>query len=131
METTYILKVSEDGRVEREPFDAADALGQLQMAVGGYIERVPVHILDAVDVFVNEEGRLDGLPGNGVLTRFVYHKSMDWHDLVGNGVIVAHDEEGETVGLAEALCDELEACLGRCGATVAGKEARNDQVREA
>lgn len=44
-ENRYIVKVSADGRVEREPFDAADSLGQIQRAVSGYIKRVLIPIV--------------------------------------------------------------------------------------
>lgn len=123
MEKKYVLKVAADGRVEREPFDAEDSLGQLQRAVGGYIERVPLELQRGIDLFVNEEGLLNGLPLNRVLTEFATQDS-GWIELRGDGVFAAHDGEGETVGLTEAECAELEASLARCGAVVEeGKEA--------
>ena len=124
MAKTYILKVAMSGKVVREEFDAADALAQLQAAVGGgYIERVPVPTGNGHDLFVDDEGLLMGLPENGVLTRFAYHMTRHWQSLVGDGVFAGHDGEGETVGLSEAECADLEKVLGRCGAEIVGAEA--------
>jgi hypothetical protein len=106
METTYILKVSADGRVEREPFDAADALGQLQREVGGYIERVPIPMVrrpdgSGNDLFVDEEGLQKALPLN---TRLSFFCSAF---LAGNAVFAAHDNMGETVGLSKDDADSI------------------------
>lgn len=114
MEKTYILKVGTDGRVEREPFDAGDSLGQLQRAVGGYIERVPLELKHGIDLFVDEEGLLNGLPPNPVLTEFATMNS-GWIELLGNGAFAAHDCEGETLGLTDADCADLERTLARFG----------------
>jgi hypothetical protein len=112
---SFVIKVASDGRVSRERFDATDSIGQLQRAVGGCIERVPAHIRAGVYLFMNDEGLLHDLPGNGVLTRFVYHHTGKWFVLVGDAVIAAHGEDGETAGLPEGLCGEFEASLARCG----------------
>ena len=122
MDAAYIVKVSADGRVEREPFDAADSLSQLQRAVGGYIERVSVELGRGIDLFVDEEGKLNGLDENGVLTRFRYHRARVWDSLVGNGAFAKHDGEGETVGLTEDECADIERTLARFGGTVVKAE---------
>ena len=117
----YVLKVSPDGRVEREEFDAADPLGQLQRAVGWWIERVPLRLDGGIDLFVNEEGMLNGLPLNSVLTNFATQDS-GWLELRGPGVFAAHDGDGETVGLTEAECADFARALALFGGRVAEAE---------
>ena len=123
MKKTYIVKVATTGKVEREEFRADDPLAQMKEAVGGWVEHVPVVLSKwakpmpgNLDVMVNEEGLLERLPENVVLERFVHARAGTWYTLVGNGVIVAHDEAGETVGMDEVTCAEVEASLSRCGA---------------
>jgi hypothetical protein len=123
MARTYIVKVAADGRVEREEFDRADPLGQLQGAVGGYIERVPVPMVGGHDLFVNEDGLLEGLPINVALSKFVIRRTRNYAArIVGDGVFAGHDEDGEAVGLTEAECVDIERAIGWHGAKVAGKE---------
>ena len=120
---TYIVKVAADGTVAREEFNHADPLGQLQRAVGGYIERVPVPMVGWHDLFVNEDGLLEGLPTNAALTELVIRRTRNYAArIVGDGVFAGHDEDGEAVGLTEAECEDIERMLARLGAKVAGKE---------
>lgn len=88
-------------RVEpgREPVETslsgADTLAALQAEVGGLIELVPLS--DEVDAYVNEEGLMLRLPPNRVLM-------TPWapRPVVGNIIVVAHNDAGETIGLTEA-----------------------------
>lgn len=125
---TYIIKVSADGRVEREPFDAADNLGQLQRAVGGYIERVPIPMVrrpdgSGNDLFVDEDGIAKRLPWNGPLSHMAQKRTNNsCFGIVGNGVFAKHDGEGNTVGFTEAECADLESVIVRHGGRVAESE---------
>lgn len=113
-EPTYLVKVATDGTIRREAFTPDNSLKQLQAAVGGWIERVDYEKND-LDLYVNEEGKLEGLPYNRVLTVHSRH----FHDpLVGNGVYVAHDDEGNTLGLTEQECAQLEKELIESGGAV-------------
>ena len=71
------------------------SLTELQNLVGGYIE-APCLFPD-VDIIINEEGKLMNLPYN----RWLSHNGKFIDILVGNIVIIAHDDEGETIGLTE------------------------------
>lgn len=70
-------------------------LRTMQGLVGGYIECVP--LAPGVDMFVNEEGLLRSLPPNRLIRR------IDGAEIpiVGDAIIVATSEDGETVGLSE------------------------------
>lgn len=125
MKKTYIVKVAADGRVEREPFDADDSLGQLQRAVGGYIERVPIPMVRGRDLFVNEDGIAERLPQNWLLTLMARKRTQNsCYGIVGNGVYAAHDKDGETVGLTEAECDDIEYMLMHLSDTLTDKGFR-------
>ena len=123
MEQTYIVKVSTEGIVTREPFNAADSLKQLQTAVGGHIELVPIRLKGHRDLFVDEEGKLKHLPLNRVLTEFFAategkKHGLGFFSLNGPGVFAAHDEEGNTLGLLAEECAEIEANLANFGGIV-------------
>lgn len=126
----YIVKVSADGRVEREQFDAADSLGQLQRAVGGYIERVSIPMVrrpdgSGNDLFVNEDGIADKLPVNATLSRMASSRTN--HRIlfiVGDGVFTAHDGEGEAIGMTEAQCEDIERMLIHHGGVVVEKACK-------
>ena len=123
MEQTYIVKVSTEGIVTREPFNAADSLKQLQTAVGGYIELVPIRLKGQRDLFVDEEGKLKRLPLNMVLTDFFAATEgnkggLGYFYLNGPGVFAAHDDEGNNLGLPAEECAEIEADLANFGGIV-------------
>lgn len=107
MGKTYIVKVKTDLTIEKEEFNAEDSLTQLQEAVGGYIERVPVDMKHDLDLWVNEEGLLLRKPLNGILSS-VHSIGVERVELlVGDGVFACHDEEGETIGIEENIADSL------------------------
>lgn len=121
---TYIVKVAADGTVAREEFNHADPLGQLQAAVGGYIERVPTVLLRGHDLFVNEDGKIkDPNRINVPLTNHYNSTRRNCQWVVGDGVFAAHEPDGEARGLTEAECEAIERMLARLGAKVAGKDA--------
>jgi len=73
--------------------------------VGGYIEGV---YLDGATAYVNEEGKLQGLPKNDVATALAHaHNAIygdDW--IAGNMIIVGNgDDEGETMSLEPEWID--------------------------
>ena len=112
MDKKYILKVAASGEVTREEFKAEDSLGQLQSAVGGDIERVPVPMVHGKDLFVNEDGIAEKLPLNIKLTGFVQPRMRPAYvTLLGAGVFAAHDGYGNTIGLTEDQCDDLEKAI--------------------
>lgn len=108
-EKTYLLKVTTDGQCERIEFDKEHDYEQLSDAVGGYIERVP-QSFNGADLFINEEGKLERLPFNEVLTRMWADRECVALDdiIVGNGVFAKTGPDGETLGLTEDECKGLE-----------------------
>lgn len=82
-------------------------LDSLQSEVGGLIEAVSLD--PKTDAYVNEEGLLHGLPFNRHLPTTYGGGRMV--PVVGNVIIVSHDEEGETVGLTEQQAKDWLAVL--------------------
>lgn len=80
-------------------------LDTLQKLVGGYIEAAPTD--GSVTVYVNEEGKVYGLPINEVGTRLYYKLApfMEGVDiLVGTIVILgAPDDEGEDTPVPDSV----------------------------
>ena len=112
---TYIVKVPITGKVEIVPFDKDNSYEQLNKAVGGWLEAVP--LIPAIktsepyviDLFVDEEGLLKALPLN---TRLSFFCSAF---LAGNAVFVAHDNMGETVGLTKADAESIVKTINNVG----------------
>jgi hypothetical protein len=107
---SYYVTLTPDGGIEIGPFDAGDTLGGtlpfLQDQVQGYIEHLDVICKDKnLDLWINEEGLLRGLPYNAVASEIVnktwtaLHYPTDGSFIVGNAVILASDDDGETRGL--------------------------------
>lgn len=107
---TYIVKVPVSGSIEVIPFDEGNSYGQIKDAVGGYIELAPIPAIPTkepygIDCFVDEEGLLKYLPFNERLMTFA--RPVYDLPLVGDAVFVAHDADGETVGLTKADADAI------------------------
>lgn len=93
-------------------------LATWQEAVGGYIESVTVHpggakdfpIRDGVRLFINEEGKLNGLPFNRRATLLAYAgKGIRGNDVLVGDVAVygGVDGDGECTGLKQPQMDLL------------------------
>lgn len=111
MENIYLLKVDVNGKAERIPFDPKNSYEIMSQAVDGYLELAPVELPHGADLFVNEEGKLIGLPLNKVLTRYYVSRNGWIDEIMGNGIIAKHDENGDSVGLTETECDDVEKAL--------------------
>lgn len=89
--------------------DIDGSLAHLQELVGGLIERVQrgpraLIELSSVDIWVNEEGLLHGLPIN-VLASF----ACDYKYLVGPAVIVGANDRGLKLAKCNKILKALEA----------------------
>jgi hypothetical protein len=89
------------------------SLRSLQTAVGGWVQAVDLD--DDLTIWVNEEGKIEGLPVNPIATRL-------WEKYIGAGtdIIVGTavftggtDEDGETLGLADDKVAMLMASVER------------------
>jgi hypothetical protein len=93
------IKVSTDGVFEVVEFDNSNCYEMLKEGVGGWIEcvRLPA---TGIEMWVNEEGKLNGLEQNSYGTA-LWSDSYGLTDVtVGNIVITGGtDDEGETLGL--------------------------------
>ena len=107
MAKAKILKIPARGEwafaeVETES-DGSLPLETMQSLVGGWFERWCLHShgLGGLDLFLNEEGKLNGLsynPKATVLSGIVMHGDC----IVGDAFVCAHDDEGRSVGLSDA-----------------------------
>lgn len=70
-------------------------LEDMQNIVGGYIEHITV--TDDVDMWINDEGKLLGLPTN----LFLAYNGKVYDSIQGDVFFSSHDDEGGTVGLSE------------------------------
>ena len=111
---TYIVKVPVSGNVEAVPFNAADSYNQLHDAVGGYIEAAVIPTIDTkenytIDCFVDEEGFIKQPPLSYNFPLSIWANQR----LLGDAVFVAHDANGETVGLSKADADKIISLLAK------------------
>ena len=110
-----ILIIKTDGTVERETLtgNGSEQFATIQKVVEGWVERAPLEDYTLL-MWVNEEGKLKGLPHNPLAQRLW---DKEWgagtDTIVGNVVITGDDdEEGETGGLPEGVADRLMKTLG-------------------
>lgn len=99
--------VTTDGDVKTTDFVVGNSYEMIRQGVGGYIECVALN--NGIDMWVNEEGKLDGLPLNLTATvifggNFGLGRDIIMGDVVFTGGV---DEEGETLGLTSAHLDYL------------------------
>lgn len=115
-QTVLILEC--DGRAHFERIDLD--LSAMQGIVGGYVERTQVvrelaSVVDGgecLDMWVNEEGLLMELEGN-IPAMVLSEAFMRWNQpIVGRAFICRHDEEGDSVGLAEADVSAMRKWIG-------------------
>ena len=107
MAKAKILKIPARGdwefvEVETEA-DGNLPLETMQRQVGGWLERCELHGsgLDGLDLFLNEEGKLNGLsynPKATILTEILFHNDC----IVGDTFVCTHDGEGRSVGISDA-----------------------------
>jgi hypothetical protein len=97
------ITVDDEGHYKLSEFDGG--LAALQAEVGGWIEPIPT--TENVTIYVNEEGKLLGLPVNrlamDVWIRYDCYRCVpagDW--IAGSAVVVGGvDDEGETLDLSD------------------------------
>jgi hypothetical protein len=75
-------------------------------AVGGYIEAVSLD--DDLTMYVNEEGKLDGLPLN-LLATLLFRTRFGATDIImGDAILVGGvDDEGDDLGLSDSKLEEV------------------------
>lgn len=102
------LVVKTDGTVET----VDTTLDALQGAVGGWVQAVDLS--GSLTLWVNEEGKMIGLPHNPYAQRLwddAYGKGTDY--IVGNAVLTGGaDEDGNTLGLDDLSIATVMAGVG-------------------
>jgi hypothetical protein len=100
--------IKTDGTLERLDLSVSEQeLKSLQNAVGGYVQVIELE--DDFTMWVNEEGKLLGLPVNEIATviwevRFGLDTDIICGDVVFTGGM---DEDGETLTISEANVQRL------------------------
>ena len=116
---TYTLTVHIDGRIEQKekparagPDGDAAILRFMQQEVGGYIELVP-HRDASISCFVNEEGKLIGLPPNALATAFFGPGGLFRGDYIAGPLLIMGgvDSYGNTLGMTQAKAREVRTTL--------------------
>lgn len=91
----YILHISG----KRSPISSL-TLDSLQAGVDGYIERITLS--DGSSMYINEEGKLNGLPINEEATRLARPVLMADDYIVGDVVICAPGEDSDDEEVLDA-----------------------------
>lgn len=101
------LVLTTDNTVEVEQdTDEFVSYATLSRAVGGMIEAVTLP--SGLTLWVNEEGKLDGLPVNEYATRLFVSAFGAVDVIVGNAIITGGaDDDGETLGLTDEQVADL------------------------
>jgi hypothetical protein len=103
MPTKKVITISTLGEVAVAEMPSETEYNFLNTSVGGWIEMVRLEReLEGVILWVNEEGKIDGLPYNDLAT-LVWEMSYGQTDIiVGNAVLTGDtDDEGETLSLTD------------------------------
>lgn len=95
MMTIMAIVIDSEKREIRLEKVVGPTLAFMQKTVGGYIER-GIEFRNGDEIFVNEEGLLQGWSHGFVVTA---HQTP----FMGNGVVLSHDEEGETTSVKSSL----------------------------
>lgn len=105
MKVLYIS--TNDAVTLRHSVDEFVSYETLSNAVGGMIEAVTLP--SGITLWVNEEGKLNGLPVNKVATNLMTRAFGQQFDiLVGNVIVTGGaDDEGETLGLTDEQLEML------------------------
>lgn len=105
----HAIALETDGTIRTVALDEASEYDELVKLVGGYLEAVTLR--NGHTLWVNEEGKLQGLPYNNTAQAIFDHNFGPGVDLiVGNAVIMGDvDENGDTLGLTE---EELAMYVG-------------------
>ena len=97
-----------DESIEVVDLDAPQgSLKVLQDAVDGWVQ--VVDLAPTLSIWVNEEGKMNGLPYNGIATA-IYQDRFGMVDIiVGNAVLTGGtDDEGDTIGLTDEQVSRIE-----------------------
>lgn len=99
------LQIKTTGEIAEVEFTRENALKTLQKGVGGYVQAVD--LTNDLTMWLNEEGKLEGLPHNPFAQHFwdkVFGSGTDY--LVGDVVFTGPtDEDGYTLTISDEVAD--------------------------
>lgn len=108
---TYALKLTTDGTIVGINYDADKSYETISQAVGGWIECVG--LTPTLDMWVNEEGKMNGLDYNPDATAIFWsHFGFMSDVIVGDVLFTSHDEDGDTTSLGNEEMAYLQNLLG-------------------
>ena len=114
---TFALKLTTDGQRIGINYDSEQSYETISQAVGGWIECVS--LTPTLDMWVNEEGKLNGLDYNPDATAIFWsHFGLMSDVIVGDVLFTSHDEDGDTTSLENEQMQYLEQFLGSLSADV-------------
>lgn len=106
MSKAIVIRTNEEPEVV-EFFDAFETYEKIHTLLEGWIEHISLPSINA-DMWVNESGKLIGLPNNPLATTLWENQYGATDIIVGNAVITGRvDEEGETKGLSEKEVEQI------------------------
>jgi hypothetical protein len=104
---TLAIRITTDGTIEELDLSGENSLQTLQTAVGGWVQAIDLD--DELTMWLNEEGKLVGLPHNPY-AQFAWDKRFGAHTdyMVGDAVFTGGTgDEGETLGLDQDTADQI------------------------
>lgn len=114
-DTIEALEIHPEGLIREITIDRRESLRILQDTVGGYIEAVygwtedPEETAADVTFFINDEGKLTGLPQNRVATAlwWAYDERMVDADYLSGVVVVTGgaDKNGDTLSVPQEIVE--------------------------
>lgn len=98
MEQAVVIKT--DGTKDIIEFEVGKSFSLIQKSVGGYVQVIGLPKSKA-DLWVNEEGKINGLPQNPIATS-IWVDEFGYTDIICGDVVITGyaDDMGETLGLS-------------------------------
>jgi hypothetical protein len=100
-----VLCISTDNTIEIKEVESIE-YETLYEAVNGLVELVTIN--ENVDMWLNEEGKINGLEPN-IIASLIYNKVFPNFDIVMGNVIITGgaDDEGNTIGLSDESIQDV------------------------
>lgn len=104
------LHIKTTGQIRVVEFENETCYRTLSDGVGGYIECVALS--EEMDLWCNEDGKVNGLDINPLATRIFQHHFGTIDYIAGDAVLTGGiDDEGESLGLTDEQIDEITSYL--------------------
>ena len=103
------MSISTDNIVEIKEVESIE-YETLSTAVNGMIELVSIK--QDIDMWLNEEGKVNGLETN-IIASMIFYKAFSQLDIIKGNVIITggSDDDGNTVGLSDESIQDIFALV--------------------